>query len=183
MYDVGASEFAAASASAARCCSATAASARMRCFSRFSAASLLRRRWTRKITNPAHNRTTTARTYQGQTRRDVVFLTTMTAAVVEDGAAEDDAAAEVGGSGTTKAELAGALVPGVDDGVGVGVDDDATTGAVTWNVATPVTFEVWPTAVSKCVPGGRSSGTVKPILTMPSASGVVSGNLMGAEYS
>jgi len=96
----------------------------------------------------------------------------MTAIDLDDWAAEDGATAEDSGSGTTNAELAGALVTGVDDGVGV--DDDATTGAVTSNVATPVTFEVWPTALSRCVPGGRFTGTVNWMLTMPSASAALS---------
>src|ERR1700712_664115 len=155
----------------------------MRSFSRFSAASLLRRRCTRKTANPAHNRTTTASTYHGQTSRDGVFLTTMTAIDLDDCATEDAEAAEVSGSGTTNAELAGTLVTGVVDAAGVVVDDDATTGAVTSNVATPVTFEVWPTALSRCVPGGRFTGTVNWMLTMPSASAVVLGSLMGSEYS
>src|ERR1700712_5093067 len=143
MYAVGASEFASARASALRCCSAAEASARMRSFSWFSRASRVRRRCTMKTANPAHNRTTTPSTYHGQTSRDAVFFTTTTATCLDDGAAEDDTVADDTGSGRITAELAGAVVAAVEDGAAV--DDgavDTTTGAVTGNEATPVTFEV-----------------------------------------
>src|ERR1700712_3546049 len=159
MYDVGASELAAASASAARCCSAAAPSARILSFSWCSAANRFRRRCTMNTANPTQSSTTSPRTYHGQTSRDFVVLITTTAmarllgaadeAMTDDGAADDT-------TGMTAAELAAAVEAAVDD---AGVDGAlvlATTGAVTSKEATPVTLEVWPTALSRCVPGGRS---------------------------